>query len=454
MNKPVFNDDKLKERRREHKAFGGYVVEYLYGAKNAEGAAVEPREDADDGHGRWYGIDCGGNYTMFVWNHSREEGGETEYGTEYNENAVAVMEDQLKQKADLCRDAEEIARSYEGDDGQEKLDEVKAKWEALKDWGTPKDAELNKRFQRAADEYAPRAEAIKENKAAKLEVLAKTAEIEAMTNFKEAKNAVRKLRDELYEIGSAGEENDRAFSKQLNDLEKDIDRRRREFFDNLDSNRAAAKEKKTQIIESATNLVKNVSNWKAAGEQLNGLFADWKAAGSAGRDDDDTLWAEFNAVRDDFYAKRKVFFEERNEKFRQSVEAKKAIIEEAAKIAESAVYSRENTDRMKQLDVEWRAAGYSGKEENDRLWDEFSKTKESFWDGKKAIAVGRFQTELNEKEAKLESLKARVKDLEYRIEIAETPSIKEGVEKDIYITQSQINDLEDAISVLKDKING
>ena len=78
MMKPEFNDEKLKERRREHKAFGGYVVEILYGAKDAEGNPTEPREGEADGHGRWYGIDCNGTYTMFSWTHSREEGGETE----------------------------------------------------------------------------------------------------------------------------------------------------------------------------------------------------------------------------------------------------------------------------------------------------------------------------------------------------------------------------------------
>lgn len=454
MNKPQFNDEKLKEKRREHKAFGGYVVEILYGATDAEGNPVEPREGADDGHGRWYGIDCGGDYTMFSWTHSRAEGGATEYGTDITDgDAVAIMEEQLRQKADLCRRAEEIAREYVGDDGQEKLNAIQAEWDALKDWGTPKDAELSKRFARAQAEYAPRAEAIKTNKEAKEAVVAKIAEIAAMANFKEAKNAARKLRDELHEIGSAGEENDRSFAKQINDLEKDIDQRRREFFDNLDANRAAAKEKKTQIIESSKNILKNVSNWKAAGDQLTGLFNDWKAAGSAGRDDDDELWAKFNEVRDEFYAKRKEFFNERNEKFRKSAEAKNALIEEAKKIAATGVFSRENTERMKQLDVEWRGAGYSGKDSNDALWDAFNEAKEAFWSGKKAVAVAKFQAELDENEAKLKSLQDQVKDLEYRIEIAETPAMKEGFEKDIYIKKSQINDVENAISALKDKIS-
>jgi hypothetical protein len=59
MKRPEFNGT-VKDKRREHKTFGGYVVEYLYGATDADGNPVEPREGADDGHGRWYGIDCNG----------------------------------------------------------------------------------------------------------------------------------------------------------------------------------------------------------------------------------------------------------------------------------------------------------------------------------------------------------------------------------------------------------
>lgn len=184
------------------------------------------------------------------------------------------------------------------------------------------------------------------------------------------------------------------------------------------------------------------------------MFGDWKAAGSAGREFDDTLWEEFNAVRDEFYKKRKEFFDERNEKFKQSIDTKNKLIEEAKKIAAEESYTRENTDRMKALDVEWRAAGYSGREENDRLWNEFNEAKEVFWSGKKAIAVAKLQTELEEKEARLKTLNNQLEDLEYRIGIAETPAMKEGFEKDIYIKKSQISDIENAISALKDKIAG
>ena len=44
---------KINIRKREG-TFGGSVVEVLYGAKDADGNPVMPREDAEDGHGRWF----------------------------------------------------------------------------------------------------------------------------------------------------------------------------------------------------------------------------------------------------------------------------------------------------------------------------------------------------------------------------------------------------------------
>ena len=64
MNKPEFNDVFAKTSRTRHNKFDGYVVEILYGAKDAEGNPCAPQADADDGHGRWYGIDVNGDYTL------------------------------------------------------------------------------------------------------------------------------------------------------------------------------------------------------------------------------------------------------------------------------------------------------------------------------------------------------------------------------------------------------
>ena len=101
MKKPEFNDRFAKEKIRAQKTFDGKTVEILYGAKDENGNPVEAREGVADGHGRWFGIEVNGDYTMFVWEHSAEEGGQTEYGTEYKEDALNVLRNAIEAKREL-----------------------------------------------------------------------------------------------------------------------------------------------------------------------------------------------------------------------------------------------------------------------------------------------------------------------------------------------------------------
>ena len=450
MNRPEFNDEFEKAKIRAHKTFGGKVVEILYGATDAEGKPTAPEAGADDGHGCWSGIECNGNYQMFVWKHSAAEGGNTEYGTSHGENALEDMEAQLQEKLELCRKMEEATRS--NDDAA--VEEIKTAWNALDNWNTPKDAEYQARYEKALAVYEPRKAAQAANKTAKEAVLAKVEEIKNEVNFNNARKALDTLRAELQEIGSAGEEADEAFWKRFNEVRNDVRTRQKQYFKDLDANRETAKAKKEELIAKAQELLETGSaNWKKAGDQLNAIFDEWKAAGSAGHDTDEDLWSKFSAIRQEFFAKRKAFFSERSAQWKTSIEAKKNLIEEAKKIAATGIFSKENTERMKTLDKEWKTAGYSGKDNNDKLWNEFSVAKEAFWDAKKAIATKRIQDQIDAKENEITAAKKAIEDLEYRITIAPNPNMKDDIERSIYLKKSEINDLEAEIDELQAKLD-
>lgn len=453
MNRPEFNDVFEKAKIRAHKTFGGKVVEILYGATDAEGNPTAPEAGAEDGHGCWSGIECNGNYQMFVWKHSAAEGGNTEYGTSHGEHALEDMEAQLATKIDLCRKIEEATRNYD-DTTEAAVEALKAEWAALENWNTPKDAEYQARFDKALATYEPRKAALTENKNAKEAVLAKVEAIKNEVNFNNARKALDALRAELQEIGSAGEEADDAFWKRFNEVRNDLRTRQKQYFKDLDANRETAKEKKEELIAKANELLESgAANWKNASDKLNAIFDEWKSAGSAGHESDEDLWGKFSAVRQEFFAKRKAFFSERSAQWKTSIEAKKNLIEEAKKIAGTGIFSKENTERMKALDKEWKTAGYSGKDNNDKLWNEFSVAKEAFWEAKKSIATKRIQDQIDAKEDAITAAKKAIEDLEYRITIAPNPNMKDDIERSIYLKKSEINDLEDEIEELQAKLD-
>ena len=61
-------------------------------------------------------------------------------------------------------------------------------------------------------------------------------------------------------------------------------------------------------------------------------MAEWKAAGRAQKDADDTLWQRFRGAQDAFFARRNASFSERDAEFVANAEAKKALLAEAEKI--------------------------------------------------------------------------------------------------------------------------
>ena len=451
--KPEFGDDLAKTKIRPHNTFGGKVIEILYGAKDAEGHAVAPKEGTEDGHGRWFGIEADGVYQMFVWQKPASEGGEIEYGTEYGDNAVEVMENQLLHKKELCREAEEIGKNSENDADEERLAAIRNELEDMINWQTPKDAEYVKRLGLAEEAFQRRIGYIRTNRKDKEDILKQAEALKEVTNFKEAKRAMRRLRSDLSEISSAGAQADEEFWDAFNKLDRDLRDRETEYFSNLDQRREEAKAIKEEIIAKARELTSGVTNWKDATAKLNGLFDSWKSAGSAGRDLDEELWPQFNELRQKFFEERQKFFDERNAQFKASVEKKNALIAEAKEIVEKSDLSKAITDRMKELDKEWRSAGYSGKEDNDRLWDEFTKIKDMFWGAKRDAANKRFQAQVDAKQAELDAARKQLEDLQYRLTLDVVPVLKEDLERNVYLKEEAIRKLEAELEELKARLN-
>ena len=296
-------------------------------------------------------------------------------------------------------------------------------------------------------------EEIKKNKEEKEAIVAKAEELKNAENFRDARNALNDLKDELYAIGSAGEEADRAMRSALNKIERELRDKQREYNATRDERMSQAKEKKEAIIAEAKKLTSNVKNWKNAGDELAKLFDDWKAAGNSGKDVDDELWAQFSNIRKEFNTARNAFFAERSAKWEESIQTKEKLIAEAKEISDKKDYGFDTTNRMKELDKEWRAAGYSGKEKNDALWDAFNEAKEVFWSAKKSESLKKIQNIIDRKKSELESLKKKVEDLQFRIEIAPNPNMKEDFERELHLKENEMDKLEASIAEDEKKIS-
>ena len=140
-------------------------------------------------------------------------------------------------------------------------------------------------------------------------------------------------------------------------------------------------EEKKRIIEAAKKLLEK-KEVIAAGRELDKLSDDFKKAGrSSTKEQDDELWNEFRAVKDEFYAKKRAFFEELDKSNAEKRAKKEEIIEKAKEVCEVKDI-RDANDQMSALRKEWKEVGYSGKGD-DYLWREFVKVLDEFQEKKK-----------------------------------------------------------------------
>lgn len=449
MNKPELNDEFAKTKIRKYKTFGGNTVEIMYGAQDENGKAVSPKEGVEDGHGTWSGIEVKGDYRMFVWTHSKAEGGATEYGTEYKENALDIMKQQLEQKIELARKLE--AMIQEGSSDETALNEIKEAWNALTVWDVPAEKDTINRYEKALASYEPKLQEIQQNITAKSEIAAQADQLLDAQNFRNARNELDKLKDSMLELGTAGREKDDEFFDHLRSIDHTLREKQKEYNEHANEIRGEAETKKKEIIAKTKDLVEHATNFKETNEKINALFDEWKVSGNAGKDTDDALWEEFSGLRRQFFDARAKYFDERNQQFKKSAETKQKLIEEVKEIASKKDYGRNATQRMKQCDIEWRKAGFSGQDQNDALWDTFTKAKEEFWSAKKEIFTNAVEADLAKAQTELEKISKEIEDLEYRLTVVPNPAMQKDVEDMLYVKKDEKTDKENEIADLKKK---
>ncbi len=144
---------------------------------------------------------------------------------------------------------------------------------------------------------------------------------------------------------------------------------------------ASPYEEKKKIIEATRKLL-DKKEVLVANKELDRLSEDFRKAGRCStKEQDDELWNEFRAVKDEFFAKKRAYFEELDKSNAEKREKKEDIIERAKKVCEMENI-RDASAQMDALRNEWKEVGYSGKGD-DQLWREFAKAMDAFQEKRK-----------------------------------------------------------------------
>jgi len=268
--------------------------------------------------------------------------------------------------------------------------------------------------ERADANAAARAQARADAVAAKEQLVAEAEQIaESATSWKASGDRLRAIVDEWKQIKGVDRKTDDALWKRFAAARDAFSKRRGQHFAQLDAERGAARQAKEKLIERAEELGQS-SDWKDTAAAMRDLMTEWKAAGRAGRDVEDQLWARFRAAQDAFFARRSATFAERDAEQVENQRRKNTIIAEAealdlqdlkaAQAALRVLQSRYDDvghvprEAIRRNDDRMRAAEQRVRDAVDAQWKRGSAESNPF--------LSELRARLGEAEAKLERARA------------------------------------------------
>lgn len=228
-------------------------------------------------------------------------------------------------------------------------------------------ASLERRVDGLVEKTAEAAEAAKAQRAeekvaavAKKSVLAEEAEaLATSSDWKTAGERLRTLGEDWKKISGVDRKTDDELWQRVAAARKQFTERRTAHFGALEQQREVSRQRKEALVAQAQAL-SGSTDWKPTAETFKQLMQDWKAAGRAPREVEDSLWQQFKAAQDVFFQARNGQFAAQDEEFRGNQTVKEEILVEAEQLAEQ-LDQAQGLDRAKArlrvLQDRWEAAG-------------------------------------------------------------------------------------------------
>lgn len=155
-----------------------------------------------------------------------------------------------------------------------------------------------------------------------------------------------------------------------------------------DANRTAAIAKKEALAAEAEQIAAETTQWKQAGDRFKAILEEWRAIRGVDRKTDEILWKRFSKARDGFNRRRGSHFADLDRQRVAAKARKEELVAQAEALVESSDWG-ETATKLKELMVEWKAAGRAQKDTDDALWQRFRTAQDAFFSRRSATFAER-----------------------------------------------------------------
>lgn len=317
----------------------------------------------------------------------------------------------LKAKKEILEKIKAIADQDESDGSLNELKELQRQWKQIRMIPKEHMQPLWESYRFALDTFYDKLSINNElkeldrqkNLEFKIELCKKVNALLEEKSIKKSHILLNKFHEDFKNTGPVPKEFSEEIWKRFKEASDEVIEQKKQQLEVVKEKRKENLSLKIVLCEKAEQLceipAESPKVWNERTLNLSSLFDEWKKIGPVPESNSDQIWRRFREAQQKFYDTKKAYFGKLNESKENNLLQKRAICEEAEKIANSTDFDR-TTLRLIQLQEKWKSIGPVPEKYSDEIWKKFRAACDSFFKRKE----GHFK---EKNDAENENLKAK-----------------------------------------------
>jgi hypothetical protein len=229
---------------------------------------------------------------------------------------------------------------------------------------------------------------LRKNTALKQALISDMEALAAVDSVRDLETKVREYQEKWHEVGPVLKEEWEAIRDGFWNATRTVYDKIHEYYKVRRTEHEANLAAKQQLVERIQAVLvgageATAKEWREFTDKVLAAQNEWKSIGFATKKENERIWKEFRQTCNAFFDAKKDYFDKLKEQYREVRERKQALLAEALELKDSTQW-KQTAERLKQLQQEWKAAGSAGPRDEHKLWSDFRKACDSFFQTRKA----------------------------------------------------------------------
>ncbi len=349
----------------------------------------------------------------------------------------AEKAENLKKKLDIIEKIKAMITSpEEANKSYQEFKALQQEWKEIRNIPAEKSNELWRNYQLYVEQFydllklnsEAREYDFKKNLELKTRLCEAAERLTTENDVISAFHQLQKLHQEYRETGPVSQELREEIWTRFKAASTIINKRHQQYYESMRAREEDNLQRKTALCEKVEAIAeaepKSSNDWEKRTKEIIDIQAEWKTIGFAPQKMNVKIFERFRAACDSFFLRKAEYFKKLKESYKENIEKKKSLIERARALQDSTEW-KSTSDKLIQLQKEWKTVGAVPKKQSDQLWEEFIGICNKFFEARNTAGAG----QRNEEHQNLEKKRSVIDQLKAVAEEGESEGMQEKVQK-------------------------